>query len=58
MPSTDIKQLVAKSEISGAANAAACGAEVKPAVIATRKRCEADGVGLSHYVLMDRKAPR
>lgn len=28
----------------------------KPAVIASRQRCEADGVGLSHYILMDRKA--
>ncbi len=28
----------------------------RPAVIATRRRCEADGVGLSHYILMDRKA--
>ena len=28
----------------------------KPAIIATRRRCEADGVGLSHYILMDRKA--
>ncbi|HJV24344.1 MAG TPA: modified peptide precursor CbpA [Aromatoleum sp.] len=24
--------------------------------MATRRRCEADGVGLSHYILMDRKA--
>ncbi len=29
--------------------------DVQPAVIATRQRCEADGVGLSHYILMDRK---
>lgn len=27
----------------------------QPSVIALRKRCEADGVGLSHYILMDRK---
>lgn len=26
-----------------------------PAVIATRRRCDAEGVGLSHYILMDRK---
>lgn len=26
----------------------------KPAIIASRKRCAADGVGLSHYILMDR----
>lgn len=25
------------------------------AVIALRKRCDADGVGLSHYILVDRK---
>ena len=29
----------------------------KPAIIASRGRCEADGVGLSHYILMDRKVP-
>ena len=28
---------------------------VKPDVIAQRKSCSADGVGLSHYILMDRK---
>lgn len=27
----------------------------QPAVIASRQRCDADGVGLSHYILMDRK---
>lgn len=27
-----------------------------PAVIASRQSCDADGVGLSHYILMDRKA--
>jgi modified peptide precursor CbpA len=27
----------------------------KPALIASRQRCEADGVGLSHYILMDQK---
>ena len=58
MPSTDIKQQTAKIAVSGAANTAVCGAEAKPAIIATRKRCEAEGVGLSHYVLMDRKAVR
>lgn len=30
----------------------------QPTVIATRKRCEADGVGLSHYILMDRKVAK
>lgn len=28
----------------------------KKDVIATRKACTADGTGLSHYILMDRKA--
>lgn len=27
----------------------------KPAIIASRRHCKADGIGLSHYVLMDRK---
>mgnify|MGYP003589995068 CR=1 FL=1 len=26
--------------------------------IAIRKRCNPDGIGLSHYVLMDRKAAK
>lgn len=26
--------------------------------IAVRKRCNPDGIGLSHYVLMDRKAAK
>lgn len=30
----------------------------KPAVIATRKSCDADGTGLSHFVLMDREVQR
>ena len=27
----------------------------QPAIIASRQSCDADGVGLSHYILMDRK---
>ncbi|WIM05039.1 MAG: modified peptide precursor CbpA [Candidatus Nitricoxidivorans perseverans] len=27
----------------------------QPAIIASRRSCDADGVGLSHYILMDRK---
>jgi len=27
-------------------------------VIALRKRCEADGIGRSHYILLDRKAAK
>ena len=41
--------------VATASDAAAADAG-KPAVIASRRRCEADGVGLSHYILMDRKA--
>lgn len=36
----------------------AASAKSQPAApaIAVRKRCNPDGIGLSHYVLMDRKA--
>lgn len=27
----------------------------RPAVIASRKTCDAEGTGLSHYVLMDKQ---
>jgi modified peptide precursor CbpA len=30
----------------------------RPAVIASRKSCDAEGTGLSHYVLMDRQVTR
>ncbi len=30
----------------------------QPAVIATRGRCAATGVGLSHYILIDRQPAR
>ena len=30
--------------------------EKKPKIIADRKSCSADGVGLSHYILMDKKS--
>ncbi len=33
-------------------------AKTRPAVIATRKSCDAEGTGLSHYVLMDRLVKR
>jgi modified peptide precursor CbpA len=29
--------------------------KAKPRVIATRKACRAQGTGLSHYILMDKK---
>lgn len=31
-------------------------AEPRPEVIAIRKTCDAEGTGLSHYVLMDKQA--
>ncbi len=31
-------------------------AEDRPEVIAIRKTCDAEGTGLSHYVLMDQQA--
>jgi modified peptide precursor CbpA len=33
-------------------------AEPRPEVIAIRKACDAEGTGLSHYVLMDKQAKR
>lgn len=30
----------------------------RPAVIARRRTCDAEGTGLSHYVLMDRQVTR
>lgn len=42
------------------APAAPSAATATPAAptIALRKRCHPDGIGLSHYVLMDRKAAK
>lgn len=33
-------------------------AEPRPDVIAIRKTCNAEGTGLSHYVLMDKQVKR
>ncbi len=33
-------------------------AEPRPDVIAIRKTCDAEGTGLSHYVLMDKQVKR
>lgn len=30
----------------------------KPKIISVRKTCAADGTGLSHYILMDKKAKK
>lgn len=57
MPSNESKQSLEKGLVTAAGvSLGQPGASARPAVIATRKRCEADGVGLSHYILMDRKA--
>jgi modified peptide precursor CbpA len=32
--------------------------ETKKSVVAYRKTCQAKGTGLSHYILMDRKAKK
>ncbi len=31
--------------------------KIRPAVIALRKTCNAEGTGLSHFVLMDKQVP-
>ncbi|WP_070099077.1 modified peptide precursor CbpA [Azoarcus sp. KH32C] len=52
-----MSKTIAPQAVPAAAQAAQSAADTaKPAIIATRRRCEADGVGLSHYILMDRKA--
>lgn len=57
MPSNELKQSLEKGLVNAVGvSLGRPGALARPAVIATRKRCEADGVGLSHYILMDRKA--
>jgi modified peptide precursor CbpA len=38
--------------------AAAAKAQAAAPTIAVRKSCNPDGIGLSHYVLMDRKAAK
>jgi len=45
----------AASSTAAAPAAARPATEPRPAVIALRKSCDADGTGLSHYVLMDRQ---
>jgi len=40
------------------ANQATTPTTAPVASIAMRKRCHPDGIGLSHYVLMDRKAAK
>jgi len=38
--------------------AAAANTQKPAPAIATRKSCNPDGIGLSHYVLMDKKAAK
>lgn len=49
--------IVAQQDQATAATAAQQSAAPtqQPAIIASRQSCDADGVGLSHYILMDRK---
>jgi modified peptide precursor CbpA len=58
MPSTVTTLNLANTNAATTENAAspAQAGGAKPAIIATRQRCEAEGVGLSHYILLDRKA--
>jgi modified peptide precursor CbpA len=44
------------SPTTTASHSPATKLEDKPAIFATRQHCEAEGVGLSHYILMDRPA--
>ena len=39
-------------------NQAAANTQPPAPTIATRKSCNPDGIGLSHYVLMDKKAAK
>ncbi|CAA7620834.1 conserved hypothetical protein [Candidatus Terasakiella magnetica] len=32
--------------------------KTRPAIIASRKTCDAEGTGLSHFVLMDKQVKR
>lgn len=45
----------AKTKTPEAKTAKKTAAKAAPAVLALRKSCSADGVGLSHYILMDEK---
>ena len=33
-------------------------AQPRPEIIAVRKTCDAEGTGLSHYILMDKRVKR
>jgi modified peptide precursor CbpA len=48
-PATDTKPVDTKSQAP---------VEARPDVIAIRKTCDAEGAGLSHYVLMDKQTKR
>jgi len=52
--STIVTQQVPSTANAVAAQPAAAPA-AQPTIIASRQSCDADGVGLSHYILMDRK---
>jgi modified peptide precursor CbpA len=51
-PTIDTKQAAADTKPTAPA------AQPRPDVIAMRKTCDAEGTGLSHYVLMDKPVKR
>ncbi|WP_263768363.1 modified peptide precursor CbpA [Propionivibrio soli] len=52
-----IEEQIMSNAIQTPANAQPAKKESSP-IIAVRKSCNPDGIGLSHYVLMDRKAAK
>lgn len=55
--SLTVRKTISQSSATHAGTTPA-SAKAVPVVIATRRRCEADGMGLSHYVLMDPKGAK
>lgn len=54
VPSTPTREI---STVDGPATDTHGEAQGSP-LIARRKSCDADGTGLSHYILMDRQVPQ
>ena len=55
-----MSQIVSQVASNAVATQPATAQQAQPAAptIAVRKTCNPDGIGLSHYVLMDRKAAK
>lgn len=55
-----MSQIVSQAAAGTVATQATVAPQAQPAAptIAIRKSCNPDGIGLSHYVLMDRKAAK